>query len=581
MLVIADIAVSRRHIQIHLQPNGYRMQDMGSPNGTMVNGKRVADVQLVDGDQIEVGNSLLRFEHPPSRPQQEMPPPPPAPPPMMAPPPAPPPMMAPPAYPPQMAYPQPGYPPQQQGYMQQPMQPQMPQLQAPPPAFPSLVQPVPQMGAPSGMPMAAQPPQPASAISGSSIAIQPMGPLGFLGNPKKRPMYFTVLGGAFLVGAIGLLAVSMRGSGTAKIIDKALDSYNTGTKDFTAAHYDTARKAFEAALALAPDSQELKHYLDACDSEDKFHKILEQAKKQLDDRKYGDALKLFDKIDKSSTQYEDAQQQARAARREAVKTIYTEASALAKNDNAAALEKVNQGLEYDPDNADLQELKNRLSNAPPPKPEEPTQVADNPPPEEPKKAEKSEPKSSHKSETKKAETKKAAEPASSGDFSKALAAYKSKDFSGAISAAKSVKSPKSSDTVKNIEDVKAAIDKASKLEGSNPKGAIDAYNTAASADKKLGGGLASFLSGKISGLQSKAGGKPSGGSSGGDPAKDAQADQLLGQARGLVSKNPSQAKALCRKVMQLYGNSAKNPKVQEAFKLLNSIKGKGDDDDEF
>jgi len=84
MLVIADIAVSRRHIQIHLSPSGYRMQDMGSPNGTMVNGKRVADVQLVDGDQIEVGNSLLRFEHPPSRPQQEMPPPPPAPPPMMA-----------------------------------------------------------------------------------------------------------------------------------------------------------------------------------------------------------------------------------------------------------------------------------------------------------------------------------------------------------------------------------------------------------------------------------------------------------------------------------------------------------------
>ena len=156
MLVIADIAVSRRHIQIHLQSNGYRMQDMGSPNGTMINGKRVADTLLVDGDQIEVGNSLLRFEHPPSRPQQEMPPAPPPAPPMMAPPPAPP-MMAPPAYaPPQMGYQQPGYPQQQQqqqGYMQpqqmQPqMQPPMPQLQAPQAAFPSMVQPM-----PSGMQM--------------------------------------------------------------------------------------------------------------------------------------------------------------------------------------------------------------------------------------------------------------------------------------------------------------------------------------------------------------------------------------------------------------------------------------------
>ncbi len=42
MLVIADIAVSRRHLQIHMTQTGYRLQDMGSPNGTMVNGKRVS-----------------------------------------------------------------------------------------------------------------------------------------------------------------------------------------------------------------------------------------------------------------------------------------------------------------------------------------------------------------------------------------------------------------------------------------------------------------------------------------------------------------------------------------------------------
>ena len=395
---------------------------------------------------------------------------------------------------------------------------------------------------------------------------------------------FGALLGAFLVGTVGFTVLSLRGSGTAKLVDKALESYNTGTKDFTAAHYDTARKAFEAALVLAPDSQELKHYLEACDTEDKFHKILEQAKKQLDDRKYADALKLFDKVDKSSTQFEDAQQQARQARHEAVKAIYNEASALAKNDNAAALEKVSQGLEYDPDSADLLELKARLTSAP--KPDEPTQVADNTPPEPaepPKKADKPEPKQTKKSEPKKSEPKKS-EPASGGDFSKALAAYKSKDFGGAISAAKAVKSPKAAETARNIEDVKAAIDKASKLEGSNPKGAIDAYQTAAAADKKLGGGLAGFISGKISGLSAKAGGggnKPAAAGAGADPAKDGQADQMLSQARGLVTKNPSQAKLLCRKVMQLYGNSAKNPKVQEAFKLLNSIKSKGDDDDEF
>src|SRR5438477_9222996 len=67
-LVLADIAVSRRHVKILLTPSGYRLQDLGSGNGSLVNGKRVEEAQLFDGDQIEIGNSLLRFEHPPSPP---------------------------------------------------------------------------------------------------------------------------------------------------------------------------------------------------------------------------------------------------------------------------------------------------------------------------------------------------------------------------------------------------------------------------------------------------------------------------------------------------------------------------------
>lgn len=74
MIIVADIAVSRKHLQIHMSGNGYRMQDMGSPNGTMVNGKRQPEGQLVDNDQIEIGNTTMRFEHSPSRAQQEAPP---------------------------------------------------------------------------------------------------------------------------------------------------------------------------------------------------------------------------------------------------------------------------------------------------------------------------------------------------------------------------------------------------------------------------------------------------------------------------------------------------------------------------
>lgn len=574
MLVIADIAVSRRHLQIQMTPTGYRMQDMGSPNGTMVNGKRVAEVQLMDGDQIELGNSLLRFEHPPSRPQQEAPPP-------AAPayaPPMPQPMQQP------MGYPPPGYPPQPvAGYPMQQMAPQPMMPAGYPPGPASVAQPL----AMTPPVQAQSAPQPSLFMEPSAIAMSTAGPLAFLQNQQKQKMYFGALGGALLVGLLGLTVTSLRSGNPAKAIDKATELYIAGTKDFTASHYDTARKAFDDALKLAPDSAELKHYVEACDAEEKTHKLIEAAKKDLEDRKYAEAIRVFAKVDKTSVQYEDAQQQVRSARREAVKEILSQANSLARNDSAAALEKVNKGLEdIDPDNGELLELKGKLSNSPTKAapPEEAPAPKEEPKEDKPEKVAKPEPKQT-KTPSKPEKADKP-EPAAGGDLAsnkQALAAYKSKDFGSAISAMKSAKGPKAAQTVKDLEEVKAKNDQGSKAEGSNASAALTAYKAAADADKRLGGALASYFSGKISALSSKAGGggsKPAA-ASGGDPAKDSEADKLLGQAKGLVSKNPAQARTLCRKVMQLYNNSPKNPKVQEAYRLLNSIKGGKDDDDDF
>ncbi len=574
MLVIADIAVSRRHLQIQMTSSGYRMQDLGSPNGTMVNGKRVAEVQLMDGDQIELGNSLLRFEHPPSRPQPEPQPMPPA--------------YAPPVAQQPMGYPPPGYPPQPApGYPMQQMAPQ-PMMPGYPPGPASVVQPL-----AMAPPVQSQSvPQPSLFMEPSAIAMSTAGPLAFLQNQQKQRMYFGALGGALLVGLIGLTVTSLRSGNPTKAIDKATELYVAGTKDFTASHYDTAKKAFEEALKLAPDSQEIKHYIEACDAEEKTHKLIEAAKKDLEDRKYAEAIRVFAKVDKTSVQYEDAQQQARSARREAVKEIVSQANSLARSDSAAALEKVNKGLEdIDPDNAELQDLKSKLGSAPakaapPPPPEEP--VREEPKEKEPKVEPKREPKAAAKPE--KAEKAEKAEPAAGGDLAsnkQALAAYKSKDFGSAISAMKSAKGPKAAQTVKDLEEVKAKNDQGSKAEGSNPSAAAAAYKAAGEADKRLGGALASYFSGKVSSLSSAkpsgggGGSKPAAPAGGGDPAKDGEADKLLSQAKGLVSKNPAQARTLCRKVMQLYNNSPKNPKVQEAYRLLNSIKGGKDDDDDF
>lgn len=75
---LRDRAVSRLHARIHPGEGGlFTLEDLGSPNGVFLNGQRVTGrAPLADGDVIELGRSLLRFQAP-----VEEPPPPPAPPP--------------------------------------------------------------------------------------------------------------------------------------------------------------------------------------------------------------------------------------------------------------------------------------------------------------------------------------------------------------------------------------------------------------------------------------------------------------------------------------------------------------------
>lgn len=59
---LEDLAVSRTHTSINRQQNGhYLLRDENSANGTLVNGQRVSDHMLEDGDKIQVGQTLLVF----------------------------------------------------------------------------------------------------------------------------------------------------------------------------------------------------------------------------------------------------------------------------------------------------------------------------------------------------------------------------------------------------------------------------------------------------------------------------------------------------------------------------------------
>ena len=60
-LVIADDFVSTVHARIVPSPGGPLLQDQDSTNGTLLNGRRVADATpLVAGDEIEVGTVKLK-----------------------------------------------------------------------------------------------------------------------------------------------------------------------------------------------------------------------------------------------------------------------------------------------------------------------------------------------------------------------------------------------------------------------------------------------------------------------------------------------------------------------------------------
>jgi len=58
-VVLQDAASSRQHFRIETEGSICVLSDLGSENGTLVNGKRVDRVELSPGDRLEVGGTLL------------------------------------------------------------------------------------------------------------------------------------------------------------------------------------------------------------------------------------------------------------------------------------------------------------------------------------------------------------------------------------------------------------------------------------------------------------------------------------------------------------------------------------------
>jgi DNA-binding SARP family transcriptional activator len=61
-IVVSDRDASRNHAEIRRAADGFLLVDVGSTNGTRVNGHWVRDHRLESGDEIEIGTTILRFE---------------------------------------------------------------------------------------------------------------------------------------------------------------------------------------------------------------------------------------------------------------------------------------------------------------------------------------------------------------------------------------------------------------------------------------------------------------------------------------------------------------------------------------
>jgi ABC transport system ATP-binding/permease protein len=61
-LVVSDLGVSRRHAELRKSPSGrYQIIDLGSHNGTFVNGARVDQAELTEQDIVSIGHATFRL----------------------------------------------------------------------------------------------------------------------------------------------------------------------------------------------------------------------------------------------------------------------------------------------------------------------------------------------------------------------------------------------------------------------------------------------------------------------------------------------------------------------------------------
>jgi len=576
-LVLADIAVSRRHFTLHAEGGRFRLRDLGSGNGTLVNGQRHDTIILNDGDQIECGNTLMRFDQASARAQ----------------PPAhqPPPMAAPPPYVPPAA---------------------APSFSAPPaPSYPMAVD-TPSENVPHQLPL---------GMGNSKSVSLPIGLATPLSSPRNRLIVFSAMGGLSLVFLIVIIAKTAFAKPPV-VASEAEQSYRAGLKLFLAKDYEGAKINFSDALQLAPDSADAKRYVAACDLEVHARGAMQTAERAIASHRYAESVKALDAVDSGSLIHDDAAKRRKEIAPKAAAEDIEEARRLQQEDPDTARARLQQALALDPGNAEARALAPRMHvdlppppantvvsqplatteapkpvivakpMTPPPAPapvaKEPKTVAvkEPPPPREPKHGAKAAP--SSKDDDDLATVKVSKKDAGGGKVdapssAAAQAAYKAKDFANAerLFRAESRNQPlkqmeKTIAFANQVRDLKAVLDKAAGDEGKNPTAAVSDYETAMAIDGRIGHGQhAAYFKQKIGKLQiplaqqafsagkyeqayaaTQAAQRSGAGDGGMLKQLEAKAKELTDKGAAVQKSNPAQAKQYWHQVIKIVPSSS-------------------------
>jgi tetratricopeptide (TPR) repeat protein len=439
-VVLADIAVSRKHTMVCFEAGQFIVRDLGSGNGTLLNGKKVTSHPLQDGDQLELGNTLMRFLG--------------------------------------------AVAPAQLAHLSTVVK---RADDIPGSAIPTLDVPRQQLAT-----VAARPAMGFSPRARRLLLFGVVGLVVFLGlllllksvMSSRRQQQ--------------LAAAKTAGPKPDEIL---MQEFNEGIKQYNARNWEQARSHFQKVLALAPNQASIRHYVEVTAAEQSARDALKKARSQLTQRDHAGARVALAKIPTTSTYSTEAKTLAQKVDDDQVTRLIEQARVAHAEGNAdTALERIKEAQKIAPTNPAVRdlyaELTSRSGHRPTKKGSEPVAKV------EPRTKARIETKT--KTKTKVAihrpEPKTKPEPPDKGTPIKvggnqakaAVALYKKKQFGLAYQAIKDYaatqkgkKQKQAAALAETIRTVGQAWGRAEKLESSNPAQAMKYYQDAAQGDLKL------------------------------------------------------------------------------------------------